>query len=78
METCQLGKAYYTFLEDYGKASATFDTLDRRYPANSHQAEVLYTRYLMGMRQNQPGPAAEYNATLQSKFPQSEWARLLR
>ncbi|WP_162902748.1 type IX secretion system periplasmic lipoprotein PorW/SprE [Taibaiella koreensis] len=73
-----LGKAYYTYLEDYGKATATFDTLDRRFPAHNHQAEVLYTRYLMSLRLNQPSVAAQYNAQLQSKFPDSEWARLLK
>lgn len=73
-----LGKAYYTFLEDYGKATATFDTLDRRYPDHKHQAEELYTRYLINMRQNQPASAAQYNAQLQSKFPDSEWAKLLK
>lgn len=73
-----LGKAYYTFLEDYGKATATFDTLERRYPDHKHQAEVLYTRYLIHMRQNQPGVAAQYNEQLQSKFPDSEWAKLLK
>lgn len=73
-----LGKAYYTHLEDYGKATTTFDTLDRRFPAHDHQAEVLYTRYLMSLRQNQPSVAAQYNAQLQSKFPDSEWARLLK
>lgn len=73
-----LGKAYYTYLEDYGKATATFDTLDRRYPDHTHQAEELYTRYLINMRQNQSGPAAMYNAQLQSKFPDSEWAKLLK
>ncbi len=61
-----LGKAYYTFLEDYGNASKTFDTLDRRFPDHKHQAEVLYTRYLMAMRQNQPAVAQQYNTTLQS------------
>ncbi len=73
-----LGKAYYTHLEDYGKATATFDTLDRRFPGHDHQAEVLYTRYLMSLRQNQPSVAAQYNAQLQSKYPDSEWARLLK
>lgn len=73
-----LGKAYYTFLEDYGKASATFDTLDRKYPEHKHQAEVLYTRYLMSLRQNQPSVADGYNKQLQRRFPDSEWARLLK
>ena len=73
-----LGKAYYTHLEDYGKASATFDTLDRKFPGHNHQAEVLYTRYLMSLRQNQPSVAAQYNNQLQSKYPDSEWAKLLK
>lgn len=74
----QLGKGYYTYLEDYANASVTFDTLDKRFPAHPHQAEVLYTRYLMAMRQNEPDVAARYNSGLQSRFPDSEWARLLR
>jgi tetratricopeptide (TPR) repeat protein len=73
-----LGKAYYTHLEDYNKAGATFDTLDRRFPNHNHQAEVLYTRYLMSLRQNQPSVAAQYNSQLQSRYPDSEWARLLK
>lgn len=73
-----LGKAYYTFLEDYGKASSTFDTLDRRFPDHNHQAEVLYTRYLMSLRQNQPSVATQYNNQLQSRYPDSEWAKLLK
>lgn len=73
-----LGKAYYTHLEDYGNATKTFDTLDRRFPDNKHQAEVLYTRYLMAMRQNQPAVAQQYNTTLQSRFADSDWARLLK
>jgi len=73
-----LGKAYYTYLEDYPKATGTFDTLDRRFPDHNHQAEVLYTRYLILMRQNQPSAAAQYNAQLQSRYPDSEWARLLK
>lgn len=74
----QLGKAYYTHLEDYNKALATFDTLDKRYPAHEYGAEVLYTRYLIHMRRNEPGVATQYNNQLQSKFPESEWARLLK
>jgi hypothetical protein len=73
-----LGKAYYTYLEDYGNAGKTFDTLDRRFPDNKHQAEVLYTRYLMAMRQNQPAVAEQYNTTLQSRYADSDWARLLK
>ncbi len=73
-----LGKAYYTYLEDYGNATRTFDTLEKRFPEHKHQAEVLYTRYLMAMRQNQPAVAQGLNATLQSRYPDSEWAKLLK
>lgn len=73
-----LGKAYYTHLEDYNKAVATFDTLDKRFPGHDHEAEILYTRYLIHMRQNEPSAAAQYNNKLQSKFPDSEWAKLLK
>lgn len=73
-----LGKAYYTYLEDFPKAVSTFDTLDKRFPNHDHQAEVLYTRYLISMRQNQPNEATKYNTQLQSKYPDTEWAKLLK
>lgn len=73
-----LGKGYYTYLEDYPKAMASFDTLESRFPEHEHKAEVLYTRYLITMRQNQPSVAAQYNAQLQSKYAESEWAKLLK
>lgn len=72
-----LGKGYYTYLEDYPNASNTFDTLDRRYPKNNHEAEVLYTRYLMALRQNDQQTAIKYNSRLQAGYPESEWARLV-
>jgi hypothetical protein len=72
-----LGKAYYTSLEDYEKSINTFDTLDVRYQNDKNKAEELYTRYLISMRQNHPDKAAGYNKELQQKFHDSEWARLL-
>jgi len=72
-----LGKAYYSSLEDYEKATATFDQLDQRFPDHSNKAEELYTRYLIALRQNQPSKAAAFNKDLQQHYPESEWARLL-
>jgi len=72
-----LGKAYYTNLEDYEKATGTFDTLDKRYPGHKNMAEEIYIRYIISMRQNNPSKAASYNKTLQQQFPDSDWARLL-
>lgn len=72
-----LGKAYYSSLEDYEKAISTFDTLDIRYPEHKNMAEEIYLRYIISMRQNNPTRAASYNKELQQKFPASDWARLL-
>jgi tetratricopeptide (TPR) repeat protein len=73
-----LGKGYYSHLEDYPQALATFDTLDRRFPDHEFGAEVLYTRYLIKMRQNKPAEASALNGRLQQQYPDSEWAKLLR
>lgn len=72
-----LGKDYYTYLEDFKNAENTFDTLEQKFPNNPHQAEVLYLRYLMGMRNSQNADAERYLNQLKSRFPDSEWAKLL-
>ncbi len=74
----QLGKGYYTYLEDYPNAENTFDTLNKRYPRNEHDAEVLYTRYLMALRQNDQQTATQYHTRLQTDYPESEWAKILK
>lgn len=74
----QLGKAYYSFVQDYAKANEAYDSLERRYPDNEHSAEVLYHRYLMAMKLNKNTEAQQYNATLQNKYKDSEWAILLK
>ena len=73
-----LGKDYYTYLEDFDNAQNTFDTLDRKFPDNAHQAEVLYLRYLMAMRNNRTTDADRYWQQLDNRFPDSEWTRLLK
>lgn len=72
-----LGKAYYSSLEDYEKSIATFDQLDTRFPDHKNMAEELYTRYLIALRQNNSSKAATYNKDLQQRYPGSEWAKLL-
>jgi len=74
----QLGKAYYSFVQDYAKAAETYDSLERRYPDNEHSAEVLYHKYLMAMKLNKSGEAQQYNTILQTRYPDSEWALLLK
>src|SRR5690606_2223118 len=59
----QLGKGYYTYLEDYQNTLSTFDTLLRRFPQTEHQDEILYTRYLIAMRQNKTADAQQLAQT---------------
>lgn len=72
-----LGKDYYTYLEDFDNAQSTFDTLDLKFPENEHQAEVLYLRYLMAMRNSKAAEAEGYWQQLARRFPDSEWTKLL-
>ena len=73
-----LGKDYYTYLEDFENAQNTFDTLDQKFPDNAHQAEVLYLRYLMAMRNSRTADADRYLQQLENRFPDSEWTQLLK
>lgn len=73
-----LGKDYYTYLEDFENAQNTFDTLNRKFPNNAHQAEVLYLQYLMAMRNSQTADADRYFQQLENRFPDSEWTQLLK
>ncbi|HET8573386.1 MAG TPA: hypothetical protein VFL76_05895 [Edaphocola sp.] len=73
-----LGKDYYTYLEDFENAQSTFDTLEQKFPDNPHKAEVLYLRYLMAMRNSQTVSAGRYLQQLESRFPDSEWSKLLK
>lgn len=73
-----LGKGYYTYLEDFDNALATFDTLDLRFQNHKFKPEVLYMRYLIAMRRNNTASATQYNNQLQNNYPGSEWAKLLQ
>lgn len=70
-----LGKGFFTYLEDYGNALATFDTLDKRFPNHQHPDETLYMRYIIALRQNNPEAADRYLQQLSTRFPDSEWTR---
>src|SRR5690606_36004552 len=73
----QLGKGYYTYLKDYQNTLSTFDTLLRRFPQTEHQDEILYTRYLIAMRQNKTADAQQLAQTLTSRFPDSDFSTLV-
>lgn len=71
-------KAYINDLEDYPPAVGLLDTMDRRFANHEHGAEVLYLRYLIAIRQNRIDDARAYSAELQSKYGDTEWAKLAK
>lgn len=70
--------AYIQDLEDYPPALNLLDTLDYRFPKHEYDAEVLYLRYLVAVRQNQFDEAKKLSSRLQSEYPDSKWAKLAR
>jgi len=73
-----LGTAYVRQLEDYPRATGSLDTLDRRYTAHAHGAEVLYLRYLAALRQDKPDAAQRFANQLLQNYASSSWAAQVR
>ncbi len=73
-----LSTAYVKDLEDYPRAVKMLDSLDNKYPGHTLQAEAMYLGYLLFLRQNQVERAQSYAQLLLEKYPQSEWADLVR
>ncbi len=74
----QLAKAYYNLLDDYKNSLATLDKLNTRFPDHEQKEEELYLRYQIAIKQNQLDKAQSYARELVSKFPESEYAKLLK
>lgn len=74
----QLAKAYYNLLDDYANCLATLDKLDVRFPSHEQKEEELYLRYQVAIKQNQLDKAQSYARELIEKFPESEYAKLLK
>jgi len=72
-----LGTAYVKDLEDYPKGTQTLDTFERRFPANDHQAEALYLRYQIALRQDKLAEAQAFSEKLRTDYADSEWAKEL-
>ncbi len=70
--------AYIQDLEDYPPALNLLDTLDVRFPKHEYDAEVLYLRYVVALRQNRMDDAKRYSLQLQAEHPDSRWAKLAR
>lgn len=73
-----LAKAYEFQLEDHNAAIHTLDTLDKRYPNHNLKEDELYLRYKIAVKQNKLDKAQEYAQQLLDKFPNSQYASLLR
>ena len=73
-----LATAYLRQLDDQGHATATLDTLDRRYPAHPHKAEELYVRYLIALKNNSLPAAQAFSSRLQQEYGNTQWAALVR
>lgn len=73
-----LSNAYVRQLEDYPPAIKTLDTMEKRYPNNSHMPEDYYLRYIIALRQNKLDNAKTYSDKLLQDYPTSEYAKLVR
>ncbi len=73
-----LANAYVKQLEDYPLGIRTLDTMEKRYPNNPYGADDLYLRYIVGLRKNQLAQAQPYADQLLAKYPESEYAKLVR
>lgn len=72
-----LAQAYVNDLKDYGKGSQTLDTLDKRFAAHEHQAEELYIRYTIALRQNDLTLAQSLSDRLRKEHGTTKWAQQL-
>lgn len=70
--------AYVKDLEDYPPAVDMLDTLDRRFPKHEFDAEALYLRYMIAVKQSKFDSAKLYKNQLQAEHPNSEWAKLVQ
>lgn len=72
------GTIYKDGLESYSKAATMFETLNTRYPKNKLKLESYYNLYLIAMKQNDAGKAADYKSKILAEYPESVIAKILR
>ena len=71
------GVIYKDELSEYKLSARQFDDLVRRYPTNPIAAESLYQLYILYRQLENNSKAEEYKFILLSKFPESNYAKLL-
>jgi tetratricopeptide (TPR) repeat protein len=72
----ELGKIYRFKLEEPQNAIQYFEDLLNRFPATTHEPEVLYYLYQLYQKQV-PGKESDYSRRLTDKYPNSIYARLI-
>ena len=65
---------YKDKLEDLLLSIEGFETLERRFPENTHRLESYYQIYLMALRLQDEALAAAYKTKLIQAFPESDYA----
>ena len=65
---------YKDKLEDLPLSIEGFETLERRFPENTHRLESYYQIYLMALRLQDEALAAAYKTKLMNAFPESDYA----
>lgn len=65
---------YKDKLEDLPLSIEGFETLERRFPENTHRLESYYQIYLMALRLQDEALAAAYKTKLINAFPESDYA----
>lgn len=65
---------YKDKLEDLSLSIEGFETLERRFPENTHRLESYYQIYLMALRLQDEALAAAYKTKLINAFPESDYA----
>jgi tetratricopeptide (TPR) repeat protein len=72
-----MSTAYIRQFEDYTRATAMLDTVERRWKTNPYGAETAYLRYLIALRRNNLQDAQTWSNRLQQEFPGTSWADLV-
>lgn len=70
--------AYVKDLEDYPPAVGLLDTLDVKYPKHEYDAEVLYLRYVIALKQGKFDDAKKYSEQLRTGYSDTKWAALVK
>jgi tetratricopeptide (TPR) repeat protein len=73
-----LGLIYKEQLMDLPKAASTFETLNERFPGNKYEATCYYQLYRLNLAMKDNATAEKYKNLILSKYPDSDYAQLLR